>query len=164
MRIGLLLVLPLLAFATLARGEEVYSLKQDQPSVGTRIRQNIASWVLPLNSSYEQLRPEHIEMLRAAYENLPPEHEPPYPIGGMISITKQIAKAQRQILVSGQLFAAAHVDANGDVQSLRVFTTPSADMAKVAAFVLMRTKFKPARCDGAPCSMEFPVQITFKVR
>jgi hypothetical protein len=36
---------------------------------------------------------------------------------------------------------------------------PSVDAARIVAYVLVKTKYKPAVCHGVPCIMDFPFSI-----
>jgi hypothetical protein len=36
-------------------------------------------------------------------------------------------------------------------------------MTQAAARIIIFSKFKPARCSGVPCSMDFPFRLAFAV-
>ncbi len=150
--------------ATATSIEDQHTVREEQPRTGTRIRRDLASWEIPINKRYEDLSPEHQDMIRSAYENLADSDEPPYPVKGMQAFLKQTTKVQQALLQHGAFRAAALVDAKGAVQSIDVIETPSAEMSQLMAMVLFETQFKPGLCAGQPCQMEFPVMIKFAVR
>jgi hypothetical protein len=63
----------------------------------------------------------------------------------------------------GALFMAVHVDAQGDAKSTTVYETPDSRVSRAVATVLMKAKNKPAKCNGKPCSSEFPFTARFDV-
>ena len=64
---------------------------------------------------------------------------------------------------TGKLFAVATVSAKGKVTEVRVYEAPSQAMGKFVGQVLMVTAFKPARCSGKPCQMDFPLEMRFSI-
>ena len=56
------------------------------------------------------------------------------------------------------------IDEQGDPISLAVYRSPSKAVTKLVSGIVMLSKFKPARCSGAPCKMGFPVRIAFARR
>jgi hypothetical protein len=59
------------------------------------------------------------------------------------------------------MFLWVVVDEKGIVNEVKVVESPSAEMSKSIAGVMMYAKFKPARCNGAPCAMDFPLELEF---
>jgi hypothetical protein len=55
------------------------------------------------------------------------------------------------------------VDAKGEATGVTLVKYPNIEVAKVVAFVLMKTRYRAASCGGAPCSLEFPFRFKFKL-
>lgn len=141
-----------------------YGIKEAEPRTGSRIRKAVVGPTsIPVNLSYDQLSPETQARFKQNYEEMAEGDEPPFPRGGLKEVLEPIHKAQSKLLVRGDLFLTAKVDASGVAQSVTAIGSPSPEMTKVASHVLMLTKFKPAMCSGQPCSMEFPLRMRFKV-
>ena len=142
-----------------------HSLKQDQPEIGTNIKRDIVSGsVVPLDKAYAQLSREEQEYVKSQYEQMGPNDEPPFPLNGLRPIYKMIAAGQQKLLVTGNMSFAVNVNGQGEATSVSVFESPDPEMTKFAASVLMLQKYKPALCNGAPCTMQFPFRIAFEKR
>ena len=46
--------------------------------------------------------------------------------------------------------------------AVSVFESPDPEITRVAASVLMLSKFKPAVCAGRPCAMQFPLEVNLR--
>jgi hypothetical protein len=142
-----------------------YSIREDIPATGSMIRRNVVGPTrLPLNLTFEQLSAADRSILRNYYENIAEGDEPPFPTDGLRAIFDPLQKVQSKLLVSGVLRLVAIVDSDGVVQQVKTMGSPSPEMTRVAANVVMVTKFKPAICSGRPCAMEFPVFTEFRVQ
>lgn len=141
-----------------------YGIKEAEPRTGSRIRKTaVGPTSIPINLSYDQLSPHSQAKFKQNYEDMAEGDEPPFPEGGLKVVLEPIHKLQSKLLVRGDLFLTAKVDASGVAQSVTAIGSPSPEMTKLASHVLMLTKFKPAMCSGQPCSMEFPLRMRFKV-
>ena len=49
------------------------------------------------------------------------------------------------------------------MSEVKAIGSPSPEMAKAAASIILLSKFKPAVCKGEPCKMEFPFTFKFVV-
>lgn len=142
-----------------------YSVREDAPRTGTSIRRTLAGpVVIPVNLDYEQLATADRLKFHENYESIPDGDEPPFPRGGLRTLLDPITKAQQKLLVRGDLFLVAAVSAEGVVQQVTAYGAPSETMKDFAVQILFATAFKPARCAGAPCAMEFPLRMQFAVR
>jgi len=142
-----------------------YSLKQDQPDTGTSIKRGIATGsVVPFDKRYSELTPEEQASVKSLYEGLGPNDEPPYPLNGLAPIYNVIAAGQQKLLVTGNVTLAVEVDNQGDATSVSVLRSADPEMVKFVASVLMLQKYKPAMCNGSPCTMQFPFRISFDTR
>ncbi|MFN7547479.1 MAG: hypothetical protein ACK5U3_08380 [Pseudomonadota bacterium] len=153
--------------ATPAQGKSdtpQYGIKSDTPPTGSMIRREVVSGSrIPINRPYEKLTEAEREQVRSWYESMPATDEPPFPREGLMPILDALRKAQERLLVTGELFLIASVDSTGTVTRVRAIGSPSREMVKFAASVLLLTKFKPALCGGSPCAMEFPLSQRFQV-
>jgi hypothetical protein len=127
------------------------------------VRDAVSPHIIPINLAYEQLSPADRLKFHANYEALAPGDEPPFPTQGLIALLKPLYQVQQSLLVEGDLFLIASVDSAGKVTQVAVHSQSDPRMIQVAARVLMQTPFKPAKCAGRPCSMEFPLHASFKV-
>jgi hypothetical protein len=152
----------LLLFIALAVGsfaihaQSAYLLKESEPRVGSRIRMEILRSPIPFDKRYEELTVEQMAVLRSKYNQLGENDEPPFPEGGMWWIGKEISKLPRNPLAHGPLVITVRVDDKGAPQSTAIYKTPDASFARSIATIVMNAKYKPAKCDGKACAMDFP--------
>lgn len=141
-----------------------YSLKQDTADTGTNIKRSVVERsAIPLNRRYEQLTADERALVKSQYESMAADDEPPFPAYGLAPIYKAIADAQQNLLARGPLTLFVNVDAQGVAQSVSVIASPDARMAAAAAQALMRHPYKPARCAGQPCAMDYPFRMDLVV-
>ncbi|CDG82625.1 hypothetical protein [Janthinobacterium agaricidamnosum] len=167
MRVILLLLASLFACAsaTAALADEAplrYSLKQDEAWTGSNILRSRVRSSIPLQLPYHQLSGAAQQELRDSYKELAAEDEPPYPVRGQAAFFKALADANEILRVTGLLSLAVKVDQRGDVVDAAIYSTPSPDMGTFAAAVAIQQKFKPALCQGVPCTMDFLFEIDMK--
>ncbi len=141
-----------------------YTLQADRPPTGSRIKHDVALSALPFDKTYDELTSEQIDLLRSAYEGLATTDEPAYPVAGLGPMVREISQAQQKLQLRGRVFAVASVDETGKVRSVALHETPSARMSQLVAYVLVRTAFKPARCNGTPCAMDYPLSLSLRLR
>ena len=142
-----------------------YSIKYDDPPIGSRIRRDQAFTMhLPLNRTYQQLTPEQRAFVNSWYESFAPGDEPPYPLEGLKGMVDAVRKGQNMLLTTGRLFLVATVEPSGVVSTVKAYSSPSPEMTKFASEVMLLTKFKPAVCAGRRCRMDFPLVYNFEVR
>ena len=142
-----------------------YGIKDDRPAPGSALRPYaVKGSALPINKTYEQLSAEEKQAINNWYEYIAPGDEPPFPLEGLRPIYDALRKAQAKLLVNGELYIFATVDATGQVTSTKIIGNPSPEMTNFAASLLLLTKFKPAVCGGKPCVMDFPLRQMFVVR
>jgi hypothetical protein len=147
-----------------ADSENQYSIKRSDPEVGSNIRKDAVRWTFPLNKTWEQLTTDERARVRGSYISLAESDEPPFPLEGYAPLLKDVGRIQQKALVTGRAMLIARIDANGEPQTISVFETPDQDISKALAHAIMRTKFKPAICAGAPCAMDYPFLFDFSVR
>lgn len=141
-----------------------HGIKEDEPRTGTLLRRDsVLPFSIPINRTYAQLSADDRAKLHDWWEGIREGDEPPFPEAGLKPILDAMRKAQARLLVNGELFLIAKVDAHGDVVSVDALGSPSAEMTQFAASVMFLTKFKPAVCSGRPCRMDFPLRYKFEV-
>jgi hypothetical protein len=161
----LLVLLPVLSGQAQSQtAPPAFSIKESEPRLGSRIKRNIAwSTTIPLNFRYHELSAEQRQAFHLNYEQIADGDEPPFPADGLRPIVEALSKAQRKLLVKGDLRLLVDVDANGDAISVSAVGSPSPEMTKVAASVLLLTKYKPALCAGQACKMQYPFNLSFRL-
>lgn len=141
-----------------------YGIRFDSPEPGSMIRrQAVRGSVLPINRTYAQLTAEERAILHGWYENIPPGDEPPFPAEGLKPVFEAFRQGQAKFPATGEMFLIATVEADGKVSEVKVIGSPSPEMVKFAASVLILTRFKPGVCGGQPCRMEFPLRQYFGI-
>lgn len=138
-----------------------YQLKGNAPS-GTKIASIDATSSIPFDKQYFEFSASERESFRARFTQISKHDVPPFPRHGMQSIYKPILAEHKKAAKTGKLSMLATVDKTGRVTQLSVVESPNKQLAKVSEAVLRNTKFSPAFCDGEPCEMSFPVELTFK--
>ena len=111
------------------------------------------------DANWTGLSAEQRRIVRARYKQLPADHEPPYPVDGMGALAEDLRALLERWQWWGPLDIELSVDPAGTVSSVRMPTLPDAQFGPAVTDLLMRTRFKPARCADAPCSMRFPIAL-----
>ena len=142
----------------------IYSIKHDVPNTGSNIaRKAVTSSDIPINRRYGELTPAEQDLVKSRYEAMMPLDEPPYPIDGLVPLFSAIRKIQDALLAQGELSMFVDIDAQGQATAVSVMKSPDPKLTQAVASVLMLTKYKPAICRGQPCSMGYPLRMTFRV-
>lgn len=111
---------------------------------------------IPLNKTYGELTPEQKAELHAMYQQLQPGDEPPFPEKGIKPIFNAISNAQRILQARGELNMVVTVGPDGKATKVEDYSsTYSAQLKETTQQVLLLTKYKPAMCQGAPCTMQY---------
>jgi hypothetical protein len=108
--------------------------------------------------------PPALPLLPARWKSTAQGDEPPFPLEGLKTILDPIRKGQQRLQETGALQLVATVSPQGDVASVAVLATPNKRLSDFAAQVLLLTRFKPAKCGGVACRMDFPVLLQMGVR
>lgn len=129
------------------------------------VQDSAAPFRISLYKTFDQLSATELNALRAMYQGLDPKDEPPFPLQGYKPIVDELLKIQQASGVLGRVFATVLVDENGVGQSVSFYEIPDQQLSKVITFVLIKkTQYKPARCSGQPCKMNFPFLFDFNPR
>lgn len=133
-----------------------YSLKDAEAKTGSKFKRDVViSPDIPLNLPYEKMSEAQKEILKSPYESMGPDDEPPFPLNGLAAILTEMSEAQKILEVQGKFRLHALIDASGKVESVAVMDSVDKRFDVYVAGVLMRAKFKPARCKGVPCAQEY---------
>lgn len=150
--------------SALAQTRPEYTIREDAPRTGSLIRKAaVGPAAVPVNLPYEQMTAEDRAKFNENYEQIPAGDEPPFPRHGLREVFDPIRKAQGRLLVRGDLFLVATIDPSGEAVEVTVIGSPSPEMTRFAAEILLLTKYKPAMCGGKPCTMQFPLRMRFNV-
>ena len=148
-----------------------YSIKQDEPDIGSNISRERIIGSLPLDKRYSELTREQQNAFKSQYEQMAEDDEPPFPLDGPGPLYKAIGEIHKQFLrrrfglgVDGLLAMHVQVDSQGKATSVAAYRSPDPEMTKFAATVAMLTKYKPAVWGGQPCAMAFPIRIQLTSR
>lgn len=162
----------LMVMATVANATEspstekpVYALGDKAAVSGSLIKKSpVWSPSYPLNLRYEQLSSEQKAKLNEHYEHIAEGDEPPYPAEGLKPLVQAIYEIQSKLLVKGTLDLLVDVDENGTATAVSALESPSAEMTKFASYVILLTKFKPAKCGEKGCKMQYPLGFDLSFR
>jgi hypothetical protein len=142
-----------------------YTIKDPSYTVGSKIRRDIVTGLrAPAHKIYEELDADEKLSVKSAYGPMTASDEPPYPLKGLQAIYTLISQAQQRAQVEGDLFLIVQVGADGKGKTVTMIGSPSPEMTKFAAYVVMQAKYKPAVCDGKPCEMPFPFRMKFTMK
>ena len=144
---------------------ERYNIKQDEASTGSNIPRRVIEGVaIPMNRSWAQLTAEQQALWKSQYEAIAATDEPPFPIDSLGALNRSLTQSLGGQFEAGKLDLNVRVDAEGNATAVSVYATPTPDVARNAARVLMASKFKPAVCSGQPCAMDFPFKANLRKR
>ncbi|MFT6408591.1 MAG: hypothetical protein ACJAQ6_002011 [Arenicella sp.] len=137
------------------KGEKVYKLLGTAPK-GRNMRPVEATSPIPFNKRYEQLDYRQMAIYRSYFEGLKETDTPPFPKKGIKEIYVPLIKGHKRIGGSGDLLVYAEINEKGGVDNVIVYESPTKKLADLATTVMFNTKFRPATCDGTPCTMDYP--------
>jgi len=154
----LILASSLLLTAFAIPAQTSYSLPAAEATTGTRIRPTAAKGArYPYDKRYDAFTAEERTALKSIWEDMPADDEPPFPADGMKALMLDIHQTAQRLNLRGPLVLHAHVGSDGVVNKVDIYKSPDEKFGKYAAIKLGRTHFKPAKCGGQPCAMEFPL-------
>ena len=110
----------------------------------------------PLNKPYRRFSEEEKAALRALYVDMSSSDEPPFPEDGLLHVISDIGKYANRLKKPEDVSIAVMVNEVGEATSVRLLHYESLETAKAVAYFFVKERYKPARCNGLPCTMEFP--------
>ena len=150
--------------AITASAADMYALRDDQPETGSNIYRTLVTWPVPIDARYEELTAQQKALVRADYVQLAADDEPPYPAYGLTGPLREIGNLRRAWVDGGVIHVAIRVDAEGRPLGAAVLKAPDEKVAKAVTFTLMHTRYKPARCHGAPCEADYSFRYSMMQR
>jgi hypothetical protein len=129
--------------------------------VGTVLPQPVIDGPLPFDSTYAALTADQKAVLFDNYESMAPGDEPPYPLYGVRHLVSPLVSYAETSQATGPLVAAVEVDSKGNAVSVTVFKSPDAEMSRIVSGALAFEKYKPAKCHGEPCAMQYVLRLDF---
>ena len=142
-----------------SKARQAYAMKDNEGYTGSLIKRDRVHGDLPLDKTYAQLSEAEKNRVKAAYEPMRPGDEPPFPERGLGPLYFAVTKANDKIGEIGLLDMAVTIDSTGAPTKIEVYKSPDHDLTMAAVQIIMLTKFKPAVCNGQPCTMAFPFSM-----
>lgn len=155
MSIGLCMTLS----ATASAGHS-YTLKGEAPT-GTLIKSPLAKANVPFNKHYYELSESERDSYRARFDSLESNQVPPFPRNGLRDVYRPLIEAN-ELGKPGRLNINLDINEQGQVENIQLIDAPSKELAAASEKILRSMQFNPAYCAGDPCSMTFPIKITYK--
>lgn len=147
-----------------AEANKNYGLDFGRPLVGEEVKvEEVRGSNVPYSKSYEQLSPEQKQLVRDAYPLMDNGDEPPYPQHGTQGLMMKVRHEQGVRLARGLAVIYVTVNAQGDATSALVARTPKQTLTDDIKAILLKEKYKPGTCSGAPCEMVYPYFMNFDV-
>jgi hypothetical protein len=115
----------------------------------------------PLDRPYSRFTAKEKASLRSEYEDMPESDEPPFPVDGLASIIEDVSTLIARLRVEGEVLIHVTVSPEGKATSVALLKYPDLETAKAIAYVLVKTRYKPALCHGSPCKMDWAFHTTF---
>jgi len=141
-----------------------FVIRDTEPAVGSHINRMKLGSPMPFDKRYDELTPDQRKLIRSKYINLGEEDEPPYPESGYGDVSRQVSRVQEVLNIQGLLTLTVRVNAAGEGVSVSIYETPDERASQAVAFAAMKVKYKPAKCAGVPCEMDFPYSFNFTLR
>ena len=145
--------------STPAKPKKQYVYKNDEVRTGTYIPTNMTVTEHPIDVPYDELSPEQKASWKSQYLAMPADDEPPYPVAGLKRTLKAVLKAAQRTDSEGEVDAIVVVRDDGTPDSVSILKAPTPKLGSFVAQALMLEQFKPAKCAGKPCAMEFPFRM-----
>lgn len=144
---------------------ERFALKSEFPSVGSNIRPTSAVGFAPPEASWSELTPAQQKVVRDHYPALDDRDEPPYPLQGTRAFLRATAEVYKHFMrYQGEALVYVLVGADGAPKTSSTYGVPDAELGRSLSMAAMMQRFKPARCDGTPCEMIYPVRFHFSAK
>lgn len=145
--------------AQAAVSDRPYAIQESAPKTGSRLRESIATGSYPLDKPWSRFSDEEKARFRALYVDMPVDDEPPFPKHGMRPVIETLSRVMGAANKQGAVYLEMTVDAKGKAKTFKIYTMPDADTARYVAAVFSATEFKPGKCGGQPCEMDFPFKL-----
>jgi hypothetical protein len=116
---------------------------------------------VPYDREFAELTSDQQARVRSVYNDLPEPDQPPWPKGGLRVVLKDLVRQLSSFRSSdtGTIMAVARVNAQGVVEKVEVYKSPSDAITSAASKALFNTPFAPARRGGALAPMDFLLDV-----
>lgn len=108
---------------------------------------------------YSALSAQEMAAYKRMWTGVGPTDEPPYPVAGTGEVLQLALERARELNAREDLIVVADVDENGQVTQVRPRRYSDDQLIKSVTWLLVDTKFQPARCGGTPCKSQFPLVV-----
>ena len=151
----LLMAAALFSASTIAKQYYIYG----DPKNGTRFKEQLYAWPVPLNKSYSRLSRDHQLIVRSDYPQMAEDDTPPYPSRGVGKVLKPFVEEFRWFggFSGGNIYAL--VDETGQVVKVDGSPTIHAEVLGFMNRHLRTVRFDSGLCSGDPCSAVFVLKL-----
>jgi len=161
-----LIICALLGLSSAANAQDTdpsHRLMSERPEIGSNMLHQVGKSRINIYKKYEDLSDADKALLRAPYGDMQANDEPPFPLYGLAPVLKKLARMNLRRENEGNVRLLVLIDTNGEAESVRFLQFPTLDTAKAVASILVSTKYKPGRCDGNPCKMDYLFDLNLEV-
>lgn len=128
------------------------------------LRKTYYNFRVPPDSPYEELTAEQQNLIKSQYEAMAEGDEPPYPAHGPGEVMRAEGQVRRRALRNappfyGEVEINVTVGPDGHASRIEVLKSPDHDYTHLLAQLLLSAPYKPARCQGQPCQMDYPFRL-----
>ncbi len=125
------------------------------PLKGTKFKEKLYSWHVPLRKSYSRLSEKQKLVVREDYPNLEEGDRPPYPTSGVFKIIEPYVREFRYFGQAAGGEIRVLIKASGDVGAVTASPETDRKIVRFVAAQIQQLEFEPGTCEGTPCDMEF---------
>ena len=90
------------------------------------------------------------------------DDEPPFPADGLRAAIEPLSILTARLGLVGIVELQITVSPEGKPIEYRLYQIPDQQAAQAVVYVFSQLKFKPARCGGQPCKMDFPFKTLLR--
>jgi hypothetical protein len=152
----------LTSVSALAQDTQVYRYRDTVAIATSNLRRTVyLSAKVPYDREFGELTTDQQARVRGIYNDLSEPDQPPWPKGGLRVVLKDLVRhvSSFRSSDSGPIMAVARVNAQGTVEKVEVYKSPSDSITSAASKALFATPFTPARRGGAPVAMDFLLDV-----
>ena len=132
--------------------------------VGTMIPQPVITGRVPFDKTYAELSSAQKAAIAQDYESLASDDEPPFPAYGLSHMTTYLTRFADKVKPVGQFLAAVDVSPDGHARGVTVYKSPDPQLTHLVSTLMANEAFKPAKCKGSPCAMQYVLRLDFPDR
>lgn len=134
------------------------------PTNGSHIREAGITGELPLDAGWDELTPAQKNVVRLRYPALQAGDDPPFPVKGEGGILNAVRRINNELgPVSGYLLVHVLVGKDGKPLNATTYGAPGPKMVRAVSTLVMLQHYRPARCQGEPCEMIYPMHFDFTI-